>query len=345
MPKKVVFRVDGGSKLPGAEDRERGMGHVVRCIALAKELAKNPDVEITFIMKNHFAGVKRVTDAGFVVKRLPVDSDKKTDLKRICDMINRINPHVVISDILNTEEKYMLKMKETGAFLLNEDDLGPGRELADALVYSLVRPPARSKLKMYAGPLYMTLKDEFKKMHSKKKKIKEKIDSVLVSMGASDPQALTIKVLKAIEKVNLNFAPMVVIGQAFTHHSELKKVLDTAQKKYVVKSNVDNMADLMYNTDIALISGGVSVYEIGAVGTPAIVLCQNKHENTNVFEDYGFVIKLGLGRYVSEERIIRTVERVAKTTALRQKMSENGKKLVDGRGAERVAEIILRHLR
>jgi len=342
MAKKVVFRVDGGSRLPHAEDREKGMGHVVRCLALAKELEKY-DVEITFLMKNHLTGVKKVIDAGHIVKKLPVSSDKETDIRRIPGMLNRIKPQIVLNDILNTEEKYMLKTRETGAFLINVDDLGPGRQLADVLVYSLVRPPVYSKPKIYAGPAYMTLKDKFRKMHKKRKKIREKIGKILVSMGASDPQSLTVKVLKALEKVDRNFTTTVVIGSAFTHHNELKNVLDKARKKYIVKSNVSNMAELMHDADIAIISGGISVYELAAVGTPGIVLCQNKHENTNVFEDYGFVTKLGLGKFVGEKQIIGAVKKLARDKFLRKKMSDQGKKLVDGCGAERVAKIILKH--
>lgn len=340
MAKNVVFRVDGGSKLPRDEDRKRGMGHVIRCLALAKELKKS-GAEITFIMKNHLAGVKEVINAGYTVKRLPVHSNQETDLKLIYDALRRIKPQVVINDILNTGKKYMLKIRETGAFLINEDDLGPGRELADVLVYSLARPPVSSKPKMYAGPAYMTLKDEFKKTHEKKKKIKKKINSVLVSMGASDPQSLTVKVLDALEKVGQDFTTIVIIGPAFIHHNELKNVLDKAQREYIIKSSVNNMADFMYNADIAIISGGVSVYELAAVGTPSIVLCQNEHENTNIFGDYGFAIKLGLGRLVSEEQITETIEELAKNILLRQRMSDLGKKLVDGRGAERVSRIIL----
>jgi UDP-2,4-diacetamido-2,4,6-trideoxy-beta-L-altropyranose hydrolase len=341
MVKKIVFRIDGGSRLRHAEDREKGMGHVTRCVALAKKLKKNFDVEVIFMMKNHPAGVEKVIDAGYAVERLPVYSDREANTEQIFNALNRIKPQGVVNDILNTEEGYMSKIKETGAFIINVDDLGPGRELADALVYSLVRPPASSKQKIYAGPAYMTLKEEFKKMHEKKKIINRRIKRILVSMGASDPQSLTVKVLSALEKVDGNFTTTVVIGQAFTHHDELKKVLDKTQKKYIAKSNINNMAELMHDADIAIISGGVSVYELAAVGTPGIILCQNKHENTNVFEDYGFAIKLGLGKYVSERQIIEAVEKLAQDALLRQKMSGQGKKLVDGRGAERVAKIIL----
>lgn len=343
MAKKiVVFRVDGGSKLSHSEDRERGMGHVVRCLSLAKELEKSR-VETIFLMKNHPAGVKKVVDSGYTVKRLPVNSDKKTYIELIYNTLKKIKPRAVINDILNTEKEYMSKIRETAPLLVNVDDLGPGRELADVLIYSLVRPPPRSKPKIYAGPSYMTLKDEFKKMHQKKKKIKKKINCILVSMGASDPQSLTVKVLDALEKVSQSFTTTVVIGPAFTHHGKLKSALGSMRKKYIVKTNVDGMANLMYNADIALISGGVSVYELAAVGTPGIVLCQNEHENTNVFEDYNFVIKLGLGRFVREKQIIEAVEKLAKNSLLRQKMSDIGKRLVDGRGAERVAKIVLKH--
>ena len=95
-----------------------------------------------------------------------------------------------------------------------------------------------------------------------------------------------------------------------------------------------------YNSDIAIISGGVSVYEVAAVGTPAIVICQNKHEDTNAFEDYGFVIKLGLENQ-TEQIIKEKIEELIDEYELRKQLSKRSKELVDGNGAERVANLIL----
>jgi len=61
--KNLIFRVDGGSIYSLA------MGHVFRCLRLAKQLSEI-NVNCLFLMKNFPEGVKVVTSSGFVTKLL-----------------------------------------------------------------------------------------------------------------------------------------------------------------------------------------------------------------------------------------------------------------------------------
>jgi spore coat polysaccharide biosynthesis predicted glycosyltransferase SpsG len=86
----------------------------------------------------------------------------------------------------------------------------------------------------------------------------------------------------------------------------------------------------------------MTVYEVAALGTPGIVLCQNAREERRMehFSRSGSVEHLGLGTEVDESRICEAAEALLSDTSRRRTMSEAGRKLVDARGAQRVAEVV-----
>jgi spore coat polysaccharide biosynthesis predicted glycosyltransferase SpsG len=104
-----------------------------------------------------------------------------------------------------------------------------------------------------------------------------------------------------------------------------------------------HIADLMLDADVVMSSGGMSVYEIAALGTPGIVLGQNIREDQRMreFARHGTIEYLGLGPEVAEETIAAAVQALLRDASRRREMSRKGRELVDGLGAERAAEVIL----
>jgi spore coat polysaccharide biosynthesis predicted glycosyltransferase SpsG len=103
------------------------------------------------------------------------------------------------------------------------------------------------------------------------------------------------------------------------------------------------MAQLIAEADLVLCSGGMTVYELAALGTPGIVCAQNLREATRMqaFARHGTVVYLGLGSEVSPSQLGETVCALLADSDRRRVMSQRGKTLVDGYGAERVADVIV----
>jgi len=99
----------------------------------------------------------------------------------------------------------------------------------------------------------------------------------------------------------------------------------------------------MLEADVVVGSGGMSVYEIAALGTPGIVLGQNLREEQRMraFARHGTVEYLGLGTEVGEDALASAVRSLLDDVGRRREMSRRGRALVDGLGASRAAEVIL----
>ncbi|HLE19624.1 MAG TPA: hypothetical protein VJB88_00760, partial [Vicinamibacteria bacterium] len=129
---------------------------------------------------------------------------------------------------------------------------------------------------------------------------------------------------------------------AFSYQQELERLLPELHYQPVLLENVEHMAETLSEADIVFCAGGMTVYEIAALGTPGIVLCQNARERRRMetFLQFGSVVHLGLGTEVEEREIRETARALLSDPVRRRAMSEAGRKLVDARGAQRAAEVV-----
>ena len=59
------------------------------------------------------------------------------------------------------------------------------------------------------------------------------------------------------------------------------------------------------------------------------------------FERTGSILLLGSGDMVTREQLVRSLSRLANDQALWAKMSSAGRQISDGRGVERISQIVL----
>jgi spore coat polysaccharide biosynthesis protein SpsF len=160
-------------------------------------------------------------------------------------------------------------------------------------------------------------------------------------MGGSDPAGLTLKAVRALELVNAPFRAIVVVGRAFCFRDELEALLATAKHACEVREDVSDMAGLMAEADLAVASFCVTAYELAAMGVPGIYLCltDDHAESASAFVGAGIGISLGVHGAVSVEQVSDRIRSLLADPAERTRMSERCRRLIDGRGAERIARI------
>ena len=99
------------------------------------------------------------------------------------------------------------------------------------------------------------------------------------------------------------------------------------------------MAHTLFEHDAVICSGGVTLHEAIAVGTPAFVLNQVAHQliKAQFIENSHAAINLGLGRNYNKEKLRKTLN-FSKNQL--ESMSLKAKQLIDGRGLFRVIDAI-----
>ena len=162
-------------------------------------------------------------------------------------------------------------------------------------------------------------------------------------MGGSDPQGMTLKAVKALEMLDEGFEAVVVIGAGFKHKKQLDNLLSGCKHDFDVRNNVQNMAELMSKSDLAVVAFGVTAYELAAMGVPAIYLCltEDHAESASAFVDGGMAISLGQFTHVNTDMIARGIRNMLIDKSLLSKLANNARKYIDGQGVARISHLMI----
>lgn len=330
---RVLFCVDGGADM--------GMGHVYRSLAVAKELTQIvPHADICFLMRAELPeGVQHIARAGYPIRVTP-----GKDVKTAIGVIRDYSPNIIINDRPFLEDGYLRALAGLGASTINLVDSLEDIETPTELASVIIATMQESEVELddyHAGPAFAILRDSFRKKATEKPAIPEEGRKIVISFGGSDPQNLTMKALSALDGLH-DLAVTVVLGPAYAYRKELDALVDGLSTKPSILKNVEHMADILYEADLVLCSGGMTVFEIAALGRPGIVLCQNIRERERMerFARYGSILHLGLGTEVSEATIRDKARELVGDRETRQRMSDAGSRLVDAQGASRVYEVL-----
>ena len=103
------------------------------------------------------------------------------------------------------------------------------------------------------------------------------------------------------------------------------------------------MIELMSEADLAITAAGNTLYELSVLGVPSLVISHHKDHDSvaAAFAKRGAVINVGIGTEIDERFIALSVDSLLKDSDLRSRLSENVRKVVDGKGSMRVAEKIV----
>ena len=308
-----------------------GMGHIYRQINLANELKKQ-GWEISFYIPNFAPAIDLLTQAEFTLVITDPESSFAEYLDKFFDF--------VILDIQDTTESLVYSVKKYTRYIASFEDLGAGRNRVDILIDCNLAPSETKNLpsstRGLLGTDYSVLHPDFAYYHNQSRNFGTCLQSALISMGATDPKNLTLPLTSFVLQEKHNLKLTVLIGHNPKITPELNQ-LSNQSKLLNVLGPVPNMAQILWNHDVVICSGGVTLHEAISVGTPAFVINQVEHQQTKArfVEKSGAAINLGMGNRHDEEKFREALDFKKPKLEL---MSLKAKQLIDGRGIFRVID-------
>ena len=334
---RVLIRCDG--------DSEIGLGHVVRCLALADELRDTHGLGIVFAMARGPVGFDLVQRAGYAIEERTGDNEGQW----LRGLIGQTRSVAVILDVRNDLSRRDVEAFRKDSLVVVIDDLSDRRLAADLVFYPPVPQVRRLNWDGFTGESYVgwewvPLRRQFANVSSVAKKDSHSV--VLVTMGGSDPAGLTLQAVHALETLDEEFDAIVVVGGAFCHNEALQKAIRHSRRQFDIRRDVEQMAELMAKADFAVASFSVTAYELAAVGVPGIYLCltDDHKESASAFADEGMGLVLGLFTEVGERVLSDQVSRLLRSPEKRVEMARRCRQVVDGCGAQRIARVIAQRL-
>lgn len=310
-----------------------GMGHIYRQINLANELKKQ-GWEISFYIPNFAPAIDLLTQAEFTSVIMGPESSVAECLDKFFDF--------VILDIQDTTESLVYSVKKCTRYIVSFEDLGTGRNHVDILIDCNLAPSETKNLpsstRGLLGTDYSVLHPDFAYYHTQLRHFGTCLQSVLISMGATDPKNITVPLTSFVLQEKNNLKLTVLIGHNPNIITELNQ-LSNQSKLLDILGPVPNMAQILCDHDVVICSGGVTLHEAISVGTPAFVINQVEHQQTKArfVEKSGAAINLGVGTQYDKKKL-REALNLGKQKL--ESMSLKAKQLIDGRGIYRIIDTI-----
>lgn len=333
----MAFRLDGSNVI--------GMGHIMNSLAVAEELRKFP-VEIYFIMKRFPEAIAKVCEAGYMVEEIDPHLTEAECFDKTIRILKEKNTSFLITDLLEIKEDYSSGLKKNGIKCLSIDILGKIRLKSDIIINRTTvtsrfsRYDKSQPTKYYLGPQYVPLGNQFMGLDQEIREINQKAQEVLLCFGGGDEYNLSARVAWILSRFS-GIKITIVLGAAFKLEEELREIVSQFPQPPTVIKDTKEMKQLFLQSDLAVCAGGSILYELAITGTPAVIIPMNDHqvENAEEFEKFGSVISVGLHSEIEDQDIENAIKHLFDFSR-RKSMSEAGKKITDGKGAERIADII-----
>ena len=252
-------------------------------------------------------------------------------------LLEEFRPDVAVINQLQSPPALITLYQAHARLVVTIDDVGEGAALADLRINVLYQTPGA-----VTDCSYIMLRREFAVLRERAKPIRDAVRELLITQGGADTYGFTPRIVEAIGRLSVIPHGTVVVGPAFRHDRELEQAVGASSVPLSVIRNARDMADLMWAADLAITAGGLTMFELACVGTPSLVVCGERFEveSAERLERAGAGRCLGFGGDLEAGRLSGAVEALARDPASRQAMSDRGKQLIDGHGAQRIVQLI-----
>jgi len=197
------------------------------------------------------------------------------------------------------------------------------------------------------GPKFALLRDEFSAIRRSPSIISDRIRSVVVTLGGSAPDDLTRQVAGIVRELVPRQAEVHVVLSPESVMQEVTFSAATANSATLrFHYGVHRMAALLGRADIAVTGGGVTALEALCLGRPLLVVpwVKNQRVATEHLIADGYCHAGGDGAAFDAGAFGRALLRLVESPQERSRMSDRGRRLLDGRGATRTIKHLGRRM-
>lgn len=335
------IRVDANEKI--------AMGHVMRCLSIAKCL-KSKGEQVIFWTSGDYAS-DFIRENGFECNELEYDyCSKEEEVNALIDSLKNKSVDKLLIDSYQVTQKY-LEQLHSDFQIIYLDDLNAFCYPADLIInytYNVSKKiyekwKYAETTKFLLGREYVPLRPQFKNVMID---TTMPVNTILITTGGADEQNMMLGILHRLSGNRYKGIQIIVVaGKFYSHMEELKKIAEE-DETIQIHYNVNNMAELMKISNIAISAGGTTLAELCACGIPTICfsVADNQLYGTRAYANDGIVIYAGDVRESKKKalnNIVKKLEEMMDDARIRMQLGNKAHEMIDGNGAERIAEHIL----
>lgn len=338
----VIIRTDAGPQI--------GTGHVMRCLALAQAW-QDSGGKATFSVATRFPWFESLLGKeGVEAVRMFARPGSSEDAIQTAKLAQKKGSDWVVVDGYHFGAGYQRIIKANGLQLLFLDDIGHAEHYSADIVLNqnmnaceALYKSRETYTKLLLGTQYALLRRDFWKWQGWKREVADVARNILVTLGGSDPENVTLKVIEWLELVEVDELKLnVIIGATNPHSDALQSVALSSRLAIRLEKNVAEMPSRMAWADMAISAGGTTCLELAFMGLPTctVVIAGNQSLNARTLHDQGVMINMGPPSLIDERRVAQIVGNLIMNKERRRKMSRSASRMVNGLGAKKVVGTI-----
>lgn len=339
----VGFRCDA---TPG-----QGVGHLVRCIALAEELV---DRSVPVLFLGDYSGLpwaqRQLQLRGLTVSAAESNpcalAVQSTDLGLAAMVLDGYD--------LDPGCGEALRRAGLSVLALVDGPYGAGQQAdlyLDQNLDALPRPDLAGGVRMLAGIEFALLRDSVRNRRPSTPLPDVARDgqavSVLAVFGGTDPYDAVLELVPMLLETGLPQSIQAVTGKPDVA-AALRDLPRSPGQELEVIAPVDDLAALATRCDLVVSASGTSVWELLCLGVPTAALCVTANQEVGYRRVVARHIVGPLGRLdalrqdpMARASAGRVLTELLTSASARSEQAARGLSLVDGRGRERVADAFL----
>ena len=309
---RVLFRVAAGPR--------RGFGHLVRTLSLARALGVRPLLSVR--------GTGRVVDTA-----LSLGADVLAD-GGIASIVT-LNPDVLVIDdpVALDAKRWIRAARRVGAVVVTIHDLGIGCTDGDLVIDgSATRQRRLHGGRALTGTQYAIIDPQVITLSAQPSTARS-TRRVLVALGGGRRKATAMAIAEAIAAADPTAEVRIAGG------FDAKEPAEPGRVTWLPPTR--GLARELVRATVAVVGGGVSLYEACAAGVPTVGLpvVPGQIPTVRAFGRRRAVVALPFK--APEQRTAAAVVALLDNPRRRDVLKRRAMRLVDGRGAERVAAAVL----
>lgn len=329
-------------------------GHMMRCLTIAEEF-RNLHTEVIFVVSDceseaYLHTLSKLSGISHVYPVVNLKSSYRnpdSELTSFTDLIHKTHANLILIDSYFVTAPYLSQLSGIcqTAYI---DDLYS----FDYPVHTVINYDLHPKQTHYSfakqlllGASYAPLRPQFKEASYV---LRNKPHDIFISTGGTDPYEISYHLLNLIFKENsdnLGKLTFHVLTRSLDSCPDELSTFSRQHDNVILYENVTDMANLMCNCDIAITAGGTTLYELCAVSVPTICYAMADNQITPAldFEKKGCCIYSGDCRENPAffKNLRNDLFSLCENKAKREFLSHNMSKLMDGKGASRIAAALV----
>ena len=364
-PISVAFRVDASMAI--------GAGHVMRTLTLASAL-REQGATCRFFCRNHPGNLfNYIKEQGFEAHLLSnandslcveavetqlkysdwLDGGWKNDALQTIDAIGEYAIDWLVVDHYGLDAQWERELRSRCKRLMVIDDLADRLHDCDLLLdqnfgrsaddYNKLIPPCSKKI---IGPKFALLRKEFKEWreYSLKRRLGSQFKNLLIAMGGIDRENITGYILDILDSCELpgELQVTIILGVHAPWLDIIEKKKSNINLSVRVLTSVNNVAQLMAETDLAIGAIGGMALERCSLGLPTlgIILAENQREAASALSAAGACNVMGTPQFL-DQKLPLELKKLRNQKELR-KLQKKASAICDGDGVRRVTDVMLR---